>query len=177
MVQNNFQKCQPSQTRRQRRIVIVWPRRHGRFEPLAAFMEEDLEAAEAKKTSASRTKSFNTLLNQLQNQEKRVDKSPNKAGFAEESQLMTELKAQIVAASKLNTHLYKAQTEPGELMAAYEDFLNVCPDSSIGKPVREKVWRTMCEHAMMYRDYSRFAALCDFTSDKDMCSKGFFLKF
>lgn len=131
-------------------------------------MEEDLEAAEAKKTSASRTKAFNTLLNQLTNQEKRVEKSPNKAGFAEESQLMTELKAKINAASKFNTHLYKAQTEPTELQAAYEEFLNMCPESSIGLPVRKRVWNTMCEHAMLYRDYSGFAALCDFTSDKDM---------
>lgn len=149
--------------------IIACLRRPGRFAPLADFMEEDLEATDAKKTSASRTKSFNTLLNQLQAQEKRVEKSPNKVGLAEESTMMAELRTKLTAAQKFNTHLYKAQTEPTELQAAYEDFLNACPDSSIGVPVQTKVWNTMCEHAMLYRDYSGFAALCDITSDKDIC--------
>ena len=149
MGQNTFQHCFPD---------------HDRFEPTVHFKEMDLDTQEAKKESAGQTKTYTSLSNQIQNQEKRLEKSPNKAGFAEEFRRLDELKEQISAASAFNTQLYKTAADPSEFHTAYFDFLKICPGGSLSMAVKEKVWQSMCEQKITYRDYAGFADLCNFKS-------------
>ena len=142
---------------------------HDRLEPTMHFKEMDLDTLEAKKESSGRTKIYNSLTNQIQNQEKRLEKSPNKAGFAEEFQRFAELKEQISAASAFNTQLYKTSADPSEFHAAYFDFLKICTGGSLSIAVKEKVWQSMCEQKMTYRDYHGFADLCNFKSSAATC--------